>query len=425
MARLREKLQRLRTASAMLREGIPTPQERYGRIEDLVPGFEIENDRGRSYVGRVEYPLGSRHGEVRLSDLLSINREPMAILGRDAGLADVPLDRIVFIDTETTGLAGGAGTYAFMVGMGHMVEGAFRIDQYFMRDLPEEPAMLTHLNDHLAGFEAIVSFNGKGFDWPLIRDRYVSNRMRLRLGDPAHFDLLFPCRRLWRDRLGACDLGSLEQGVLGYRRREDIPSALVPQVYFDYIRRKDPRRMRLVFAHNAQDIVSLWALTIRVCRLWAEPQLEETEPVDLYSLGRGYAAEGRLEDAVRAFEGAIARGLPQDFEWRAQVRLSLAYKRAGDRAKAAEIWEDMCRGAFWTGFPYIELAKYREHQLREIEQAIDAAEAGLAVVRDTRSDSPDAARRRERDDLEYRLGRLRRKLAARAGPAQDGGPIEG
>src|SRR5207245_11750591 len=166
---------------------------------------------------------------------------------------------LIFLVTETTGLAGGTGTYAFLVGAGWIEGDVFVVAQHFMRDLDEEPALLAALAPLLERAGGVVTFNGAGFDLPLLETRFVLARRRWPATLP-HLDLLRPSRRVWTGCFDDCRLGTLERDVLGLAREEDVPGALIPSLYFDWLRRRRAAPLARVFAHNRDDVLSLAAL---------------------------------------------------------------------------------------------------------------------------------------------------------------------
>ena len=175
-------------------------------------------------------------------------------------------ERLVYLDTETTGLAGGTGTCAFLIGIGTLEGTQFVVRQFFLRDYPEEKAILHALAEILGGFDGLVTYNGKTFDIPLLETRYALARQKSPFGRMLHLDALHPARRLWRLRLESCKLQDLESAVLGIEREGDIPGSEIPAIYFDYLREGDARGLQPVFHHNALDIMTLAAITVELAR---------------------------------------------------------------------------------------------------------------------------------------------------------------
>src|SRR4051794_13065804 len=227
----------------------PPPSRSPNRgIAELPGGREEATPFGPCYVLERRYSLDHRHGPHPLGALRHVAPGLLADLGGDPRLATLPHERLVLLDTETTGLAGGTGTHVFLVGLGFLAsepDGAtsFVVRQYFLRQLREERALLHALGATLADFGVLVSFNGKSFDWPLLTTRFIMQRLGPHRDGRAwpHLDLLHPSRRVWKHRLPSCSLGTLEQEILGVRRDSDVPGALIPELYFRYLRDGDTR----------------------------------------------------------------------------------------------------------------------------------------------------------------------------------------
>ena len=231
-------------------------------VEDVVGGTLESNDAGSFVVISETHPLPHGLSQAWPGDA---DRRALTTLSGDPELEDFELERALFVDTETTGLAGGTGTYAFLVGCGWVEDGALRVEQYFMRDHADEPAMMAHLARLIARFDWTVSFNGKSFDLPLLRTRFIMNRRRTALDALGALDLLHVARRLWRYQLPRRDLGTLEREILGVERELDVPSHEIPDIYFRYLRTGDARELVPVVAHNRVDMVSMAALLARAC----------------------------------------------------------------------------------------------------------------------------------------------------------------
>src|SRR4029453_12755065 len=184
----------------------PTP------LEELVQGMRIENERGEFFLCETPVHLEIRHGDVPLSRLALLDPKTIPILSGEPELEGFDLTEAVFLDTETTGLAAGAGTAAFLIGVGFVQGSRFVVRQYFMRDYHEEGALLEALAEELKAFRYMVTFNGKMFDIPLLDARFRLNRGRFPLAETPHLDLLHPARRLWKLRLDSCRAPALEAG---------------------------------------------------------------------------------------------------------------------------------------------------------------------------------------------------------------------
>jgi uncharacterized protein YprB with RNaseH-like and TPR domain len=375
-------------------------------LEELVAGMRVGNERGEFFLVESSVHLEVRHGDVPLSRFHAITPGTIGVLTAEPELSGFDLRGAVFLDTETTGLAGGAGTAAFLIGVGFVDGERFRVRQYFMRDYHEEGALLHALAAELEHFDRLVTFNGKMFDVPLLDARFRLNRARFPLAGAPHLDLLHPARRLWKARLESCRLQSLEAELLCLRRHGDIPGEEIPQVYFDWVRRRDARLLARVFEHNRQDIVSLAALAVLACQ-WVEESRAE-DPRDIFSLGR-VLERGRLYERSEAeYRRALAQG-SAEVRGPALLRLGWRAKRAGDYERAAELWAEAGEAGEVEGWR--ELAMHHEHRSRDLDRALAAVERGMRLVEAKARGDQRAWHQAE--GFARRRQRLRRKLARR------------
>jgi uncharacterized protein YprB with RNaseH-like and TPR domain len=341
----------------------------------------------------------------------------------------------LFLDTETTGLAGGTGTYAFLVGLAWWDAGGLQVEQLFMRDHGEEHSLLLELARRLKERRVLVTFNGKSFDWPLLETRFRMTRAIQPDAPAAHLDLLHPARQLWRLRLGSVRLTALERRVLApdgiaWSRREDIDSSFIPQIYFDYLRGGPIEPLVGVFQHNEMDLRGLAALAGKILGLLANPEaLAEAEDValDLYGASRLFRRRGEAQRARTLCECAVAAGLPKRVERVARRELALAARRERDFSRAAELWQQMLQSQKPGGEgqmrfvceAYEQLAIHFEHRIREPQRAAELAREAMAAVRRANQigllESPE--RRKLLARWEHRLARLERKLRPGAGKA--------
>jgi len=380
-------------------------------LEEAVPGRVVESAHGRCYVSDHRRAAGEPHAGAPLDLALEACTDSLAALARDGRLRELDIGRTAFLDTETTGLSSGAGTYAFLVGIGRFVEGAFHVRQFFMRDPSEERAQLVEAADWVDGCDGLVTFNGRSFDMPLLATRYTMHRLRAPLARALHLDLLPPSRRLWRRRLPNCTLQSLERHVLGLERVDDVPGWLVPQRYFRYQEDGDGRPLVGVFQHNALDIVTMVALVERIASAYRRPEEVVRHGPDWLSLARAYAAAGEGPRAIAACEGALARGLAPNEADEAVETMGLVAKRAGDWARAVAVWTDMAGQARPRRlFAFEELAKYYEHRAdpREPERALALCRRARELVR-SGTLRPRRGRHVALAELDHRIGRLERR----------------
>jgi hypothetical protein len=382
-------------------------------IESVVAGSFHPTPRGDAFVAEQTFDEDYLHGDV--SHLV---KSPLSLISEwanDVRIAELPLGKFAFLDTETSGMAGGTGTYAFLVGVGRFVDGKFNLRQFFMRDPSEEPAMLEALIHFLAPCEALVSFNGKAFDAPLLVTRYSLHRIPVPFKDYAHLDLLPLARRLWRDRLPSRALKYLEEHVLGFTRAsEEVPGYEIPWLYFDYLRSGDARPLGGVFYHNAMDVVAMAALLGHISEMFADPYNGRVEHgLDFIALGKLYEDLNHWDEAARLFERGLesvpstgsGQGLDESGFGVAVRRLSILQKKRGDIGQAIQLWEQAAKQGHV--YAHIELAKYYEHKKRDPKTAIKWAKSARKVAE--RADLPAYVRKHWLDEIDHRLKRLEYK----------------
>lgn len=387
----------------------PPPAKKAGyTIDRVVEGSLRPTPYGETFLAERLYPGDYVHGSAPLAVSCSLERL-FEWGGSRLPQGGLDLRNVVFLDTETTGLAGGTGTYAFMVGIGFFAGEGFKLEQFFMRDPTEESALLAGLIHSMDPCQVLVTFNGKSFDAPLLNTRYVLQGLTSPLPPLIHLDLLPLARRLWRDRLPSRALSYLEVSILhAYRTQEEVPGWLIPQLYFDYLRSGDARPLAGVFYHNSMDILALAALFAHTARLLDDPMGDLVdEALDRLALARLYEELGRIDEAVRIYRKGLEQGLPEEPFWNAVERLSMIYRRSGDWPSALDLWRKAAEHGRLEAC--VELAKYYEHRARDYPEAIRWTERGLEIVSDVHS-FPTYLRRQALDDLAHRLHRLKLKL---------------
>jgi uncharacterized protein YprB with RNaseH-like and TPR domain len=382
-------------------------------VEQVLGGAVEETPDGPILVVRREYPLSHRHGRLALGDAGGVARPLLELICR---AEEVPPDarRLLFLDTETTGLAGGTGTYAFLVGAGWLDGDRFVVAQYFMRDLDEEPALLAALHPLLDAADGLVTFNGTGFDLPLLETRFLMARRRCpRL--TGHVDLLRPSRRVWSARFEDCRLATLERGVLGLERDQDVPGALIPSLYFDFLRSRRAAPLARVLDHNRHDVLSLAALLGWFARvLDGDPEVP-LAPADLAGLGRLWE-RADVERAASCYHAALGAGLDGALGQRVRLRLAVWEKRRARWDVACALWQAAAMGEGFDPLPWEELAKFHEHRRRDLAAARAVVLEALDLARGARVPSRVLAA------FAHRLARLERRLADHplAGPDAPG-----
>ena len=369
-------------------------------LHAVLPGRYVATPAGECFLVEHQYPLAHRHGALALERGVALTHVTRQVLAHAAGGAFDPA-HAVFLDTETTGLAGGTGTYAFLVGLGFLDGDRFVVQQLFMRHPRDEPALLQALSAILGRFPAWITFNGKAFDGPLLATRF---RCVSRTPLPApthHLDLLPLARRLWRSRLRSCALGALERALLGVSRATDIPSWQIPEAYFAYVRRGEVARLPAIFAHNAADILSMAALLGYLDDVFREPQryAGRLDPVGGVRL---LQRAGLQRDAAAWGRGVLA-ALPIDEQRQLRWELAVLCQRLGALAEAAAHWRCLAQsGGPWAILALEALAKHYERHEHDYVAARRAAETALTALALYPNPSGPAVRER----LERRLGRL-------------------
>ena len=345
------------------------------------------------------------HAKVADERLYDLSDIALARIGLEGMWPDI--ERVLFLDTETTGLSRGAGTIAFMIGLGYVKEGAFVIEQHMVGDYPDEPLMLEKLASMIKDYDVVVSFNGKAFDVPLLEMRAVLNRMKPFFNNHRQLDLMHPSRRLWKRRLPNCKLVTLEEYILSAGRENDLPGSEAPKRFFEYLKTGDIALLDDVLHHNMLDIASLGGLLIALCEAYAAPGALVELP-DLYSMGRAMERIGDRETAQLCYERAarpqIALSIKalKNEQYGAEANWALATmkKRAGDTEGAMEIYNQMIRRKQMGANPQIELAKIYEHTIKDLRRANEQATAARALAQD--DDTIKA--------IDHRIARLSKKL---------------
>ncbi len=379
-----------------------------GRYPAKPPAAPVSGPLRREPFRFVENPfaLGTRYGDVSIAQGLEIPGKALAFLSHEIGFEALTLDSALFLDLETTGLAGGTGTLPFLVGMGYYRDGKFKVAQYFLGEMADEDAMVRDLSRFIRDmdFKSVVTYNGKAFDLPLLETRFAMHRERFPLADLPHLDFLFAARQLWKHQYESCRLFHLAREIVRAERDEDIPGAEIPLRYFQYIRTGDESLIEPILYHNQEDILSLLGVVIAGALLLGRGQRpdagEEMDPLDLVGVGRLYESAGDMERSAELFEQALKRNLSGELSVRVHKKLSSHLKRNKDWEKAVVLWKDLSRQDQLDAFR--ELAMYYEHKEKKYEEALRAAEEGLAMS----AGLPGP----HEQDFRKRLERLREKM---------------
>jgi uncharacterized protein YprB with RNaseH-like and TPR domain len=379
-ANLKSRLSRLRKGQAAAQGAVrPAEDEGIAALPPFLEGWERSGDflYSRELFRPMSFP-------PRI--------DPLPFLGRGApaakelaGTGGLESSALRFFDLETTGLSGGAGTLAFLAAIGRPVEGGMALTQFFLADYPGEADFVTAVLEALGGDSVLVTYNGKAFDLPLLRTRCVMNG--LSCGAWGNLDLLHVSRRLWRRVHGGASLGLLEREVLGKDRGPDVPGSRIPALWFAFLKGVQDEEMGLVLSHNAEDVLSLAALMVRLTEAFSSPLSElEGEGLDRGGLGRSLMALAREAEGEALLEAAARAG-----DEKAGILLSRHYARAGRQGERAKVQR-------WLGASYegmIERAKFLEHGTRDYARALAWVDKA-ARSEGARGREGELARRRER-----------------------------
>jgi uncharacterized protein YprB with RNaseH-like and TPR domain len=351
-------------------------------IDEYVEGRVETNTHGEFFLARQALPFGRPYGKLRVGDLATADLSTLSLALDNMPIPDSA--KLVYLDTETTGLAGGTGTCAFLIGIGALEGTQFVVRQFFLRDYPEEKAVLEALAEALAPYEGVVTFNGKTFDIPLLETRYTLTRMKAPFGRMVHLDLLHPARRLWKLRLASCELTNLEKGILGISREGDVAGSEIPQIYFDYLRTGNAQHLQPVFFHNALDIVTLAALAAEMARALREEEGTLASSLDLFSLSRILERARVTDRSAAACRQALTQGLPGTIEAQALWLLAAQHKRRREHDQAVGLWKALATREEPLALRALEqLAIHYEHRSRDSETALIFTTAALDRIRES------------------------------------------
>ena len=373
-------------------------------VEEWSDGEVVENEHGAHFEMERCYEGHRRHGSADIGALVEL---PATLLDA-VGEGEIPEShpkKWAFLDTETTGLAGGSGTYAFLIGVGRITEDGFRVRQFFMRELHEERSLLSGLSEHLSGFEVLVTYNGKTYDQPLLETRYRMNRQAPPFARLPHLDLLHGARRLWKLRFENCRLSYLENQILGFEREGDLPGEMIPYVYFEYLRSKEAQRLVPIFHHNAIDILTLGCLTAIVPSAFRGGDAESLERLglrrgeEMLGVARWLITAGEPERGLTLLRRAVNKGLRDPLLFRSLWDVAQLEKKLGRREAALEVLTELAgvRNEY-RAKALVELAKHYEHEERNHAMALEFTLAALELE--------------ESEELRRRKLRLEKRLAA-------------
>jgi uncharacterized protein YprB with RNaseH-like and TPR domain len=371
-------------------------------LAEIVSGEEIENDHGRFFLVSEVVRGSSRHGHRNIRETFDFDIKAAAILANNPDIGELSSSDALFLDTETTGLAGGTGTMAFLIGLGWFEDGHFHVRQILARDFSEEAAALVHLAEIANKKKFLITFNGKAFDVNLLTTRFILNRLRSDLSILPHLDLLHPSRRILGHRLENSRLVTLEAEVLGVQREDDIPGWEIPQRYFDWLRKRDGHLLAAIFEHNRLDVISMASLTAHLTEILTAHEFIQNSDAGDYLAAARLLLKRRGPDGAEKILSMFQKQSCAEFSYISKKQLSHLYKRTGRWREAVQIWEEIAATSPTDFSAISELAKWLEHHVRDYRRAQVLIEKAL--------DQEHAFSTEERESLLHRLRRLNDKL---------------
>jgi uncharacterized protein len=398
---------RLRTALNQPARREPLPRaESVTELSDLsaLGGHWFASEDGPGYVVESTYEAGHTHGSIPLHRALSVDTVRLAGQCRDERLAACHPRDFVYVDTETTGL-GGAGAMVFLAGIARFEGSLLKLRQFVLPSPQYEGGLLGGLAGELRTAAALVSYNGKSFDLPMLEARYILSRARPTFRQLPHLDLLHPNRRLFKGSFDSHRLPRMEQELLGFEREDDCPSHEVPERYFRFQRSGDPTPILPVLRHNAWDILSLVALAAHLAAV-----CEGAE----HPLQAARAAEytGDLETALSFYRTALGGPLPRPQRLEAIERAARCCRKLERDTEAAEFWERLvAEPRARRVLPYVELAKLHEHRLKDSRAALTLVSRAIELVRGGLIPQGPAGTELALDSLLHRETRLKARLS--------------
>ena len=332
----------------------------------------------------------------------------LKLLSKNQITQAIPIEQCLFFDLETTGLAGGAGTYPFLLGFGFFKDAALKVEQFFLPDYGREYDLFKELHEFFEQFSYLISYNGKSYDYPLLKNRFVVNRLNSEWNHWQHIDLLHIARRIWSDSFPSRDLATIEREVLNRERSGDIPGHLIPQSYFHFIRSGAIQDILRIIEHNYLDTISLGELLLYYGRLEADPSII----ADDSALMR-LAVLAEETDNFSCFARIIERFSQKGMTLPAKMLFlrSRFYKRQKKWPAALADWRQLVTCRSHTFYALEELAKYFEHIRKDHQQALHYTEKALEYFRTLSELNPYSLKADIRDDFQKRRKRLLRKLS--------------
>ena len=369
-------------------------------------GRWFQSANGPGYVIESVYEVGHEHGRIPLHRALSLDTKALGRQCKDDRLGDCAANELLYIDTETTGL-GGAGAMVFLAGVARFDGSVLRLRQFLLPSPDFEGGLLGGLAEELAGAKALVSYNGKSFDVPMLETRYILSRMKPGFRSLPHLDLLHPNRRLFKGAFDSHRLPRMEVELLGFEREDDCPSSQVPALYFQFQRSGDPTPIQPVLRHNAWDVLSLVALAAHLAMIC-------DGALSPFRAARAAEYASDFERAADYYRESLETALSRSERQEALEGVARSCGSLAQWAEAADWWQaliDEPRGRRVT--PYVELAKIAEHRLQDLARAYVAVSTALGLVERGLLRPGTASSESSRGALEQRQARIERRLRSK------------
>jgi len=397
----RDKLEKLVNLSLKRDKIQKTKEKKEKSVLKEMPADEEDKNKGL-IIREFSYPLNSVFGKFKLAEWQTVSPEQLALIFPDEDCEDASPMKLLFFDTETTGLSGGTGTIPFMLGFGFFADGFFRVKIFILNDLYKEDAFLDEVDHFLESqpFSATVTYNGKSFDFPLMETRYILQRKRFPLLKRPHLDFLFPARVIWKNTYDSRKLGYLGDILLGLSRDDDVDASQIPMMYFNYLRSSAFPLIQKVVDHNALDLVGLAALLLLAVKYQENIAFTDDEG-EILGTAKLFEKCGDFEKANQLYDILRQSAARQDIITQAVKSLAVLKKKKKLYKEAAELWQMVSDSSDHRVVR--ELSVYFEHREKNYVKALEYAQKALATIELTNA---------QRKDFEKRLDRVSKKMKA-------------
>jgi uncharacterized protein len=316
---------------------------------------------------------------------------------------------ILFFDLETTGLAGGAGTYPFLVGIAFFEDNKFKVVQYFLPEYDRDIYAYLDIKKYAQNKSILGSFNGKSYDYPLLKNRFILNRFDDMFKKYNHIDLLHLSRRIWKNSLDNCSLGNIEQQIFKFSRLNDIEGYLIPHTYFDYLQSGNYDDIVNIILHNEQDLVSLGRLIFHLSQIENEvenPKINDSEIVSLFDTA---VKSNTLIKSKYYFD--LIKNRKISLPNKLMFNYSLLLKKNTEWDTCMNIWEKLTQSENFALQAFEELAKYHEHRSKDISQAVQYINRAFGVINVVSELNNNDYGILKKSEFEHRKNRLNKKLS--------------